>query len=199
MKNRASNYRVVINEKHDYGGRSSPHTSTSSVRQANAPASRRFKSAILKLPHLNQVLNHQGCNNNKDKKEKEDEEDEEEYKVSDSKKESSHAFHKALSGEKHRQKKKEKNQKDEYQYQYQYDRYGQQTQQHGQHQLYPSKTRPNKGIQGYDTTIAKTVNETISSAPASERNDKRKKDYKRVSNHIYIHGSIANSFQSQAR
>jgi len=62
---------VVINAKPDYDARSSPATSRPSARPASAQASRRFKSAVLKRLHVNQVVHHLADNNNnvvKDKK-----------------------------------------------------------------------------------------------------------------------------------
>lgn len=60
LKNRASNYQVVLNEKLDYNARASKPTSRRSARlrspsrpPSSAPAIIRFNSGVLKAVHLN--------------------------------------------------------------------------------------------------------------------------------------------------
>ena len=65
-KNRASNYRVTLNEKHDCGKRRLRNTSSGSAAPRLALASRMFKSAVLNQLDLKQV-NHNGGNHNNHK------------------------------------------------------------------------------------------------------------------------------------
>jgi len=162
----------VINAKRDYEPRCSNATSRASAAASRRPALRlkalgsyTFKSAVLKLPHLNQVVHHHARNNTaKPRKEEsyrdeeEEEEDEQEREVSRRHtqrsgvqhlvKECHRAFHALPSGEKHHhhQKRKEKGKKNvkalEYEYGDQYDRDGQHTQPgHGRQQREESASR----------------------------------------------------------
>jgi len=63
-KNRASNYRLTLNAKHDYDSRRSSATSRSSAVPRSAPARHTFKSAVLNQVHLNQVNRYEGNDNN---------------------------------------------------------------------------------------------------------------------------------------
>ena len=185
---------MVINGKRDYDARRSPPTSTPSARPRNAPASRRFKSAVLKLPHLNQILHHQGHSNNvqqQDTEQGSDDEDREQQLQNKERglKEKGEAFQAEWSGEKHHhQKKDQKNGKKKEgksgQYDYQYDRYGQQTQQ-ARSQRRPSVSRIDcgNGIRGYDLTDMKSMSYGSEATPESLQHDKHKKDYKRVRLH----------------
>lgn len=193
----------MINEKHDYGARSSPPTSRLSARPprpGDAQACRRFKSAVLKLPHLNQVFHHHGNNNANHKEDEEDLDEEEKDRLPPplSLKEKSLAFHQQLSGEKHRQKKNEKKKQKaghQYQYRYQYDRYGQQTQQHGLHQPSVSKGSSSDVIRGYDSTNAFSTTDATTTLP-SKLHSKHKKDYKRVCANLNVSKYCTNYAQS---
>ena len=180
---------MVINGKRDYDARSCPPTSEPSARPANAQACRRFKSAGLKLPHLNQVLHHHGYNNSKSKEYKENPDKDEDLNAQAQQlarrlKETSLAFHEQMGGEKHHhqnqnEKKGKKIQKEEYRYQYEY-QYGQQIQQHTQNQPSASERSSLTVIRGYDSTTVCDVNELTTELPASPQNGKHMKDYKRV-------------------
>ena len=180
---------MVINGKRDYDARRSPPTSTPSARPRNAPASRKFKSAVLKLPHLNQILHHQANNNNaqqQDAQQGSDDEDRDQRRQDEERrlKEKGQAFHPERSGEKHHQKKgNQKNGKKGKKgpYEYQYDRYGQQTQQHSERRPSVSKQQSGHGIRGYDSTSTNDMSTGREAAPVSLQHDKHKKDYKRVS------------------
>ena len=193
---------MVINEKHAYAARSSPPTSRPSARRTNAPASCRFKSAVLKLPHINQVVHHHGCNDKGLREEWEDV-DEEREKVGSvlrELKEEERAFQVGLSGEKHHQKKGKKGKKKEgyqyqYQYQDQYDRYGRPTQRQ-QPSPCKDKTSSLDGTQGYESTNGCNANGSAVTAPASNQHSKHKKDYKRVSMPRHLESSLLTTTQS---
>ncbi|KAK4495881.1 hypothetical protein PRZ48_013149 [Zasmidium cellare] len=158
-----------------------------------------FKSAVLKLPHLNQVSPEATRNNNK-KEDRNYNNKEDEYvdNVLSALKDTSLAFHEGLSGEKHQnhQNRKQKKNGKKNGYQYQYDRYGSQTQQQ-QAQQQPnssaSKSRRSNDLddydvkRGYNATITSHDNDgnddmtevTTSASTPSHRAMKRKKDYKR--------------------
>lgn len=189
----------MINAKHDYEPRRSNATSTLSATpprlapRRQAQASCRFKSAVLKRAHLNQVVHHQAHNNKKPRKEdKEDREDEDrelrqQGAVQHVLKECRRAFHVPQSGEKHhhhqKRKEKEKNQKNngEDQYEYQYDRYGQQTQQPGRQQRSACKHSSGDNARGNDSTVDNVLTTMSRDACDSARGHaKHKKDYKRV-------------------
>ena len=178
---------MVINGKHVYDARRSPPTSTPSARPANLQASRRFKSAVLKLPHINQILHHYGHNNNAPLEDnKEDLDDEEERQpTADARrlKEKSLAFHPDQRGEKHHHQKngKKKGGKKGYQYEGQYDRSGQQAQQQAQRMPSASKDLCSETIRGYDLTSSNHAGKNIDKVPPATQHDKHKKDYKRVS------------------
>ncbi|KAK5715121.1 hypothetical protein LTR15_010537 [Elasticomyces elasticus] len=133
---------------------SRPSAAPRPAQRHKAQPSYRFKSAVLKLPHLNQTVHHHNNNNAKRWEEEMDRDDDEEEReeqelralrkhaqqsgVQHVVKECRRAFHVPLSGEKHhhhqkRKQKEKQNMKDyEYGYEGQYDRSGQQTQQpHG--------------------------------------------------------------------
>ena len=177
---------MVINEKHDYDATPSPLTLTpSAARLANARACRRFKSAVLKLPHLDQVgLNRGKDNKNEDWEEGKEDVEDGDWKVSPSRRERSRAFHEQVGGEKHHQlekKKKEKkekkrNQNEGYQYQHQYGRYGQQTQ---QQQQSASRSSSANSFRGYDLTTTRDTDLAAMPPPSAQRG-KHEKDYKRV-------------------
>ena len=166
----------MINEKRDYDGRCSSRTSRPSARPLNAPASYRFKSAVLKLPHINQVLHHHGCNNNVQQQEHvdEDAEDQEQEMLSRSKGKS-RAFHGKECGEKHHQKKKEKGKKD--QYQYRYHRCGQQAQQLS---ACKNKATSSNGIRENESTNTINTNGRAVASTVSNQRSKHKKGYKRA-------------------
>ncbi len=174
---------MVLNVKHDYDVRSSPPTSTRSARRANAPASCRFKSAVLKLPHLDQTAQYRGDNNNKRKEEDNNEENEEEQAQAGIRrlKEKGLAFHEQAGGEKHHQKRKEKKggqNQGEYQYET-YDRCGQQIQQHSAQQASASSEVLEHSIRGCDQTVDR--NEQVSAISGlAKQHGKLEKDYKRV-------------------
>jgi len=164
----------VINAKRDYEPKCSNATSTPSAAALRRPTLRRkalgnctFKSAVLKLPHLNQVVHHHAHNNTtkpgreelyRDEEEEEEEEEEPELEASRRQtqrsgvqhlvKECHRAFHAPPSGEKHhhhqkRKGKEGKNVKErEYEYEGQCDRDGQHIQQgHGRQQREASASR----------------------------------------------------------
>jgi hypothetical protein len=172
----------VINGKHAYAAKSSPSTSGPSVRLPEVQARCRFKSAVLKLSHINQFVHHQGHNNKVVREEWEDLEDEErEEKVLRGWKEEGRVFQVGLSGEKHHQKgKNEKKKGYQDQYQDQYGRYGRQTQRQ-QSSACKSKSTSSNGIRGYEFTNACDANGSTVTVPASNEHSKHKKDYKRVS------------------
>ena len=110
---------MVINGKRDYDARCSPLTSRPFARPAHARASHRFKSAVLKLPHMNQIGQNLGNNNNGRKEEREDLEGEGEKvkPVLRASKDAGLAFQLRLGGEKHHQKerkRKKRNQNEGY-------------------------------------------------------------------------------------
>ncbi|KAF2165762.1 hypothetical protein M409DRAFT_55635 [Zasmidium cellare ATCC 36951] len=161
-----------------------------------------FKSAVLKLPHLNQVSQEAASNHNKKEDRNYNDNKEDEYEdnalLKQVLKDTSLAFHEELSGEKHHhhQSRKQKKNGKKNEYQYQYDRYGSQTQ-HAQAQQQPnsSASKSRRGddsdsydvIRGYDATITSHDEEdngdmTNVAGPASMPSCqamKRKKDYKR--------------------
>lgn len=151
---------MVINAKPDYDATPSWPTSRPSARPRHAPASRRFKSAVLKLPHLNQVQQYADNNNNNkvknynDNDNKDKEKDVEVDLLAQALKDAGVAFHETSSGEKHHQnqknrkhmkcqneKRKEKGYQYQYQYQHQYGPYGSQTQHGQQAQAPPSASK----------------------------------------------------------
>ena len=178
----------MINGERDYDARSSPPTSRPSARPANARACRRFKSAVLKLPRLNQVLHHHTHNHNSkvDQEDKDEDEEDQVQLLARRLKETGLAFHQQVGGEKHshhrhqNEEKKKDGKKEEYQYGYQYDRYGQQTQQRVPQQQYASKRNSTNLVRGYDLTTACDTNDFTAALPASPQHGKHKKDYKRV-------------------
>lgn len=177
-----------INVKLDYDAQSSRPTSRLSVSRRQAQPSGRFKSAVLKLPHLDQVsLN--PCNNNKADKYDNNKEAALLYQSP------SLAFHDEESGEKHHHQNEKRKDGKKNQYQYQYDRYEQI--QHGQPQPSASKSRYPSGpdelnvIRGYDVMRKDDarndheVERTRSDSSASDRNVRRGKDCERVSSGVH--------------
>ncbi|KAK4966567.1 hypothetical protein LTR42_010878 [Elasticomyces elasticus] len=174
------------------------------AQRRKAQPSYRFKSAVLKLPHLNQTVHHHN-NNAKRWEEEMDRDDEEEREEQELRalrkhaqqsgvqhvvKECRRAFHVPLSGEKHhhhqKRKQKEKQNMKEYEYGYegQYDRSGQQTQQpHGrqQRQRSASKQRREEDVsRRYDSTVHGVMTEMSRQACTDAlSHEKNKKDYKR--------------------
>ena len=179
-----------INVKLDYEGQCSRLTSRPSARPQPALASCRFKSAVLKLPHLNQVQLQNNYNN------KEVKYDDNDNKSAQTLAGLSLAFHEELDGQKHHQnrknEKKKNGKKNEYQYEGQYEPYGQQQQEHAQRQPSVSKSKQEAGARSNDHDVIRgnesmTTNDDLNDSTAiesgsaeSHRNVKRKKDYKRV-------------------
>ena len=199
---------MVINAKRDYDVRSLRDTSRPSARPANAQARRRFKSAVLKRIHVNQVDQHlvnnnnnvardKGTNNVQHEQEERQEREDEEQEVERRRRrlDNSLAFQLPTSGEKHHHHQKNRNrngnqnenQKD--QYEHQYDRQGQQTQQNGpqqqQSQSVPEQRKDSGNvIRGYDgdESIVHDVMMTMSKSAckSAASHSKSQKDYKRV-------------------
>ena len=175
--------------------------STRSARPANAQACPAFKSAVLKLPHVNQILHHHGHNNKVEEEQEDPDQEQQQEEGLHRSLEKSLAFQEPPSGEKHHHQKKKgngkKNQKNGYRYQY--DRYGQQTEQHhSRHEPSTSKSASSNVIRGYDTTNAQDEHDynLTRAYQASGQHGKNKKDYKRVSTSSLFVGRTANALQS---
>lgn len=202
---------MVINAKRDYGPKSSNVTSMPSARQLPPPsqprrpvqARFRFKSAVWKAPHLNQVSHsgfHQG---NKRKEDYHNNNSEEQAlrqrqqvgRVQHVLKGCRRAFHVPQSGEKHHhhQKRKEKEEgqnrnpqkyQGQYEYEYQQDRFGQQIQQHGRQRRSAASRRNGShddDLRGHDSMVHDMMTTMSREACASAQgHGKREKDYKRV-------------------
>jgi len=206
----------VINAKRDYEPSRSNATSKPSAAASRRPVLRRkalgsytFKSAVLKLPHLNQVVHHHAHNKTakpgkeelyRDEEEEEEEEEELEASrrhmqrsgVQHAVKECHRAFHAPPSGEKHHhhQKRKEKDGKKvkerEYEYEGQYDRDGQHIQQgHGrqQQEVSASRQRTNEDTtMAYDNAVHGVMTDMSRQACKDALGDeKAKKSHKPVS------------------
>ena len=194
----------MINAKPDYDATPSWPTSRPSARPLHAPASRRFKSAVLKLPHLNQVQQYADNNNSKpknynDNDNKDKERDTETDLLAQALKDAGVAFHETSSGEKHHQNQKNRKhlkcQKKEkgYQYQYQYGPCGSQTRHGQQAQAPPSASKCKQhdvssdaatSLRGHDSTNTTDEDDdttvTIHPQPKVSQSQKRKNDCKKV-------------------
>ena len=164
----------MINENLDYEKRSSSLTSRLSARRRSAPASSKFKSAILKVPHINQVA----WQNDRHKKVHEHEHNDVGQQQQGS---TSLAFHAGQNGVKLHQNQNGKKKG------YQCRQYEQQRQRHGIHGelLVPSKDlSPQTALQDYDCmklSDDSTIDAAQNQHPASVQQAKQRKDWKRVS------------------
>ncbi|KAK5169469.1 uncharacterized protein LTR77_005445 [Saxophila tyrrhenica] len=166
----------------DYAASCSPPTSTPSARPAPAPAGSRFKSVVLKLPHLDQTVRERGrCNDNKGERgDDTNGEDEEELREL---KEKGRAFHGHVGGEKHHQKGKRKGTKkggrNQNGCQYEgYGRCGQQIQQDAVQQVSASSGSAEYVIRGYDQQ-GYGIEGMTAPAKLVKQYGKAEKDYKR--------------------
>ena len=169
----------MINEKLDYEKRFLNPTSRLSARRPPAPASFRFKSAVLKLPHLNQVALQKKDSNKADHRNHNNAQQGQQHGNT------SMAFQADQSGRKHHQneneKKKQKNEKNGSQYQY--GRLGQQIQLHGEQQSTSSKCCDAvHTIRGYDCDMIddSTIDTLTNDTQLSVQHAKQRKGHKRV-------------------
>ena len=184
MKNRASNYRLAINVKLDYEKRSSRPTSRPFARRRPALASFGFKSAVLKLPHLNQVeMQHPKHNKDQSDEGKGQQQQEGQELSLQQHSQKSLAFHVAQSGEK-QQHQNEKKKGQQYQYD-RYDQYEQLAQRHGVFSRLSDCPDSRHGIREYDRNIDtandSTINSTTKNSPPSVQLAKQRKEYKQAS------------------
>ena len=186
MKNRASNYRLVINVKPDYEKRSSCHTLRTSVRRRPAPANFAFKSAVLKLPHLNQVVQHQKYNKAAQHGQSNTEEGQLQRQLVPLQQQSPAglAFHGVQNGEKQQQRQNEKKKVRQYQYN-QYDRYEQQLQGHATSSELSKRSDSQFGTQEHDWNIdtanGSTIDPIMKGSSPSVQQAKQRKEYKEAS------------------
>ena len=176
------------------------------TRPSQAPRDCRFKSAVLKLPHLNQVSPdlasksnafHHDHNTNHKRQEEESDRDDEASLAPRWTLEARMAFQDRLSGEKHHHQNLKlqngKNGKKKDRYGYQYDRYGKQTQ-----QVQPQRSqRERKGRGGHVLRLDEiNENDVATTALDDVPQPKRRKDYKRVSDHFVAQNYHANDVKS---